>query len=180
MILDNSPSWLSGGLAVSIIGYGLLSAFVIGPTVVLPREAEKLNWSEQCKRMVVAEVRQSQSQEEFVPQIDYRDMARSWFGRDAEPLLQLMQPLGQIMDQANAQKERAKRLNEERLQRKAQAAGSRCDCAVTMLGEQRIALGLYSGTGRLVTPPLFKNLASELQTSLRSPRCADVQSNDGR
>lgn len=180
MILDNSHSWLNGGLAVSIIGYGLLNAFVIGPSVVLPREAEKLNWSEQCKRMVIAELRQNQPRQEFIPQIDYRDMARGWFGRDAEPLLQLMQPLGQIVDQANAQKERANRLYEERLQRKAQAAGSRCDCAVTMLGEQRIALGLYSGTGRLVTPPLFKNLASELEIFLRSSRCADVQSNGGR
>lgn len=174
MTIEHSSSWLSGGLAASVVCYALLNAFVIGPSVVLPREVEKLNWFERCKQIVIAELHQSQPQEEFVPQIDYRDMARGWFWRDAEPLLQLMQPLGQIMDQANAQKERANRLNEERLQRKVQAAGSRCDCAVTMLGEQRIALGLYSGTGRLVTPPLFKNLASELQTSLRSTRCADL------
>lgn len=180
MTIENNTSWLGGGLAASVVCYALLNAFIIGPSVVLPREAEKLNWSEQCKRMVIAELRQSQPQEEFVPQIDYRDMTRGWFGRDAEPLLQWMQPLGQIMDQANAQKERANRLNEERLQRKAQAARSRCDCAVTMLGERRIAIGLYSGTGRLVTPPMFKNLASELQTSLRSTRCADAQPNGGR
>jgi len=180
MMLDNGSSWLSGGLAVSVVGYGLLSAFVIGPSVVLPREAEKLNWAEQCQRIVVSELRQSQPQEEFVPQIDYRGMARGWLGRDADPLLQLMQPFTLMIDQANEHKNHVKRLNEERLRQKAEAAGSRCDCAVSMLGEQRIAIGLYTGTGRLVTPPLFKNLASELQTSLRSQRCADAQLNDGR
>ena len=180
MMFDNNPSWLSGGLAVSVVGYGLLSAFVIGPSVILPREVAKLNWDEQCKRIVIAELRQSELQEEFVPQIDYRDVARGWLGRDADPLLQLMEPLGQIMDQANAQKERAMRLNEERLRRKVQAAGSRCNCAVSMLGEQRIEIGIYTGTGRLVTPPLLKNLGSQLQTSLHSSRCVDVQSNGGR
>jgi len=174
MFGENNTSWLSGGLAGSLVVYGLLSAFVTGPSVILPREAEKLGWSEQCKTIVIAELRQSQPHEEFVPQVDYRDMAKGWLGRDAEPLLQLLEPLGQVMDQANAQKERVRRLNEARLQRKAQAAGSRCDCAVSMVGEQRIAIGLYTGTGRLVTPPLFQNLASELQTALRSPRCADA------
>lgn len=172
MSFDGTASWMNGGLAASVIGYGLLCAFVIGPSVVLPREAEKLGWSEQCKRIVIAELHQSQPQDQFVPQIDYRDMARGWFGRDAEPLLQLMQPLGQVMDQANAQKQRMQRLNEERLRQKAKAAGSRCNCAIAMLSEQRIALGLYVGTGRLVTPPLFKNLPSQLQTALHSPRCS--------
>lgn len=176
MLGEANSSWLSGGLAATLVGYGLLSAFVVGPSVVLPREAAKLNWSEQCKELVIAEVRQSEPQEETVPQIDYRDVARGWFGRDADPLLQLMEPFGQIMDQANAQKERARRLNEERLRRKVDAAGSRCDCAVSMLGEQRIEIGIYTGSGRLVTPPLFKNLASHLQTSLHSSRCVDVQS----
>ena len=175
MLGEANSSWLSGGLAATLVGYGLLSAFVVGPSVVLPREVAKLNWDDQCKELVIAEVRQIEQQGEFAPQIDYRDVARGWFGRDADPLLQLMEPFGQIMDQANVQKERAKRLNEERLRRKVEAAGSRCDCAVSMLSEQRIALGLYTGTGRLVTPPLFKNLGSELQTSLHSKRCADVQ-----
>ena len=172
MSVDPTPSWLSGGLAASVIGYGLFCAFVAGPAIILPREAEKLNWPKQCKRIVIAELQQSQPQERFTPQIDYRDVARSWFGRDAEPLLHLMQPFGEVLDQANAEKQRLQRLNEKRLRQKAQAAGSRCDCAVTMLSERRVALGLYTGTGRLITPPLFKNLHSELQTALRSPRCS--------
>lgn len=174
MFGETNTSWLSGSLAGSMVVYGLLSAFVIGPSVILPREAEKLEWSGQCKQIVVADLKQVEPQEEYIPNVDYRDMARGWLGRDAEPLLQLMQPLGQMMDQANAQKQRAKRLNEERLQRKAEAAGSRCDCAVAMVGEQRIAIGLYTASGRLVTPPLFQSLSSELQTALRSPRCSDV------
>lgn len=171
MSIDGNASWMNGGLAVSIVGYGLFSAFISGPEI-LHRESLKQGWPEHCKQIVVAELEQSQPQEEFVPQIDYRDMARGWFGRDAEPLLELMQSLGEMMDQANAQKERVKRLNEERLQKKAQAAGSRCHCAVVMLEEQHVSLGLYAGSGRLVTPNLFKNLNSELKTALHSQRCS--------
>jgi len=83
-----------------------------------------------------------------------------------------MEPLGQAMDQANAQADRLRRKNEERLRQKAQAAGSACNCAISMLGEKRIALGLFAGTGRLLTPPMFQNLNVELKTTLHSPQCS--------
>lgn len=176
MLPDTSSSILSGGLALSILAYGLFSAFVSGPEI-LTREAQKIGWQNQCERLVVAELRQSQPQPEFQPQVDYRGVMRGIFGRDADPLLRLMEPLGQIADQAQEHARNVERMNEARLRQKAQAAGSRCGCAVTMLSEERVALGLYAGSGRLVTPPLFKNLNAELQASLRSARCGFAGAN---
>lgn len=171
MVFDGNNTWLSGSFALTFIFYALFSAIISGPEL-LRRTAIKENWPQQCTAIVQAELRANQSEPEFTPQIDYRSMARGWFGRDAEPLLQLMEPLGQVMDQANAQAERIKRKNEERLRQKAQAAGSACNCAISMLGEKRIALGLFAGTGRLVTPPMFQNLNAELNTALHSPQCS--------
>ncbi len=171
MGFDGNNSWLNGGFAITLILYALFSAFISGPEILI-RESQKVNWQNQCTRIVRAELQSNQLEPEFVPQIDYRSMARGWFGQDAEPLLRLMEPLGQAMDQAQQQANRVKRLNEERLRKKAQAAGSACNCAISILSEKRIALGLYAGTGRLVTPPLFKNLTSELGTALHTPQCA--------
>jgi len=171
MSFNGDNTWLNGVLALSVIGYGLFSAFISGPEL-LSRTAIKENWPQQCTKIVQAELRASQPEPEFTPQIDYRSIARGWLGRDAEPLLQLMEPLGQVMDQANAQAQRIKRKNEERLRQKAKAAGSACNCAISMLGEKRIALGLFAGTGRLVTPPMFQNLNAELKTALHFPQCS--------
>lgn len=171
MFGDTDKSWFSGGLAGSLVVYALFSAFVSGPEL-LRRTALKENWQSQCIKTIRAELKAKQPEPEFFPQIDYRSLSRSWFGPDAEALLQLMEPLGQVMDQVNTQAERAKRINKEQLLQKAQAAGSACNCAVSMLGEKRIALGIYAGTGRLVTPPLFQNLNSELRTALFSTQCS--------
>jgi hypothetical protein len=170
MFGETNTSFLNGGTALSFVAYGLFSAFITGPEI-LHRESIKQGWPQKCNQIVIAELKQKQSEEQFVPQINYRDMARGWFGKDADPLLELIAPLGQMMDQANAQKERVKRLNEERLQQKVNAAGSRCACAVTMLSEHCVSLGLYAGTGRLVTPSLFRDLGSSLHTSLQSSHC---------
>jgi len=171
MSFDGNNTWLNGGLALSVISYGLFSALISGPEL-LRRTALNEGGPQQCTAIVQAELHASQPEPEFTPQIDYRSMARGWLGRDAEPLLKLMEPLGQVMDQANAQAQRIKRKNEERLRQKAQSAGSACNCAISMLGEKRIALGLFAGTGRLVTPPMFQNLDAELKTALHSPQCS--------
>ena len=171
MFSESQSSLLNSGSALAFVAYGLISAFIFGPEIV-ERESQKLGWPQICKRIVVAELQQSMPEPETIPNLDYRDLTRSWLGRDADPLLRLMQPMTDMIDQAREQKERARQWNEERLRQKAEAAGSRCNCAVSMLTENRVDLALYAGSGRLVTPPMFKNLKSELETALRNPRCS--------
>jgi len=170
MSFDTNAPWMGGGLALAVAGYALFSAFITGPELLI-REANKAGWQNQCQRIVVTELKQSKPVEEFTPDLDYRDVMRGLFGRDADPFLQMMQPLGDIADKAQAHKRNLKRQQEARLQARAKAAGSSCACAVTAITERRVALGLYAGSGRMITPPLFKDLDAELKTSLRSPRC---------
>ncbi|MEL7281864.1 MAG: hypothetical protein AAGK79_16010 [Pseudomonadota bacterium] len=170
MLFDQNTPLLGGGLALSVIAYGLFSAFVSGPEI-LAREAKKAQWPAQCQRMVIAELRSTQPTQSFQPNLDYRDVMRGVFGRDAGPLLRMMEPLGQLADQAQAHRRKAQQMNEERLRQKAQAAGSRCGCAVAMLSEKRVPVGLYAASGRFIQPAMFKNLTSELKSALHSPRC---------
>ena len=170
MPFDTNSPWMSGGLALSVIGYGLFSAFISGPEI-LTREAHKADWNNQCRQEVVAELRHSQPQPNFQPQVDYRGMMRGLFGHQAGPMMRMFEPLNQIADQAQQHARNIERMNEERLRQRAESAGSRCACAVTMLSENRISLGLYAGSGRLITPTIFKDLPSELNTALHSSRC---------
>lgn len=169
MSFDTQTSFMSGGLAMSIVGYGLFSAFVTGPEILL-READKIGWSKQCARLVRLEVQDNAPQSQQIPNIDVGRMMDGLFGNGGR---QIIAPFEGMINQAQRQANRARDLNEERLRRKIEAAGSRCGCAVAVLSEQRISLGLYAASGRLITPTLFKNLNSELQTALRSARCAN-------
>lgn len=173
MIGETNPSWLSGGLAGSMVVYALFSAFVSGPELV-HREAElKIGWPQQCMRLVHQELQDKQPPQETVPQIDLGGLMDGLFGRGASTAFEdVINPMQSVIDLSNEHTNRLARANEERLRKKAEAAGSRCACAVTMLTEHRVALGLYAASGRLVTPSLFKNLGDSLQTSLRSTRCS--------
>lgn len=170
MLFDQNSTLLGGGIALSAIGYGLFSSFISGPEILV-REAHNMQWPVQCQRIVMAELLESQPQQSFQPTVDYRTVVRGIFGQDANPFLQMLEPLGQIADQAQANARKVKRLNEERLRQKAEASGSRCGCAVSMLSERRVSLGIYAASGRFITPPLFKNLSSELKTALQAQRC---------
>lgn len=173
MISETNPSWLSGGLAGSMVVYALFSAFVSGPELV-HREAElKIGWQQQCMRIVYRELQDKQPRQETMPQIDLGGLIDGLFGRGASTAYRdVIDPVQNVIDQSNEHTNRLARANEERLRKKAEAAGSRCACAVTMLTEHRVALGLYAASGRLVTPSLFKDLGGSLQTSLRSTRCS--------
>lgn len=158
------------GVLGAIILYALFSAFISGP-IILEREVIKSGWHKQCQSTVKAEVIQSHPEPEFVPRIDCKTIFGG-FGKGSSGLCELVGPLDIILKQKYEALERAKALNEQRLQAKLQAAGSRCKCPVSLLSERRIDVGLYSATARIVKPQLFKNLNSELMTALRSPHCA--------
>lgn len=169
---EGNLSWLNGGLAGSVIVYGLLSAFVTGPELV-HREAElKVNWPQRCVRLVVQDLQEKQARQEAIPQIDLGDLMGGLFGGGASSTFgDVIKPVQDVIDLSNQHARQVERMNEERLRRKAEAAGSRCACAVTMLTEHRVSLGLYAASGRLITPGLFKDLGSSLETSLHSQRC---------
>ncbi len=172
MFFDTNTSFLNGGFAISIIGYGLFSAFVSGPEL-LHRESVKADWPQECSRLIVSELRDKQPKQQAVPNIDLGGILDGVFGRGASSTFgDVIDPMQKAIDLSNEHSKQVERLNEERLRQKAQDAGSRCGCAVTMLSEHRLSLGLYAASGRLITPPMFKNLKSELVNQFQSSGCS--------
>ena len=171
MFGETNTSFLSGSTALSFIAYGLFSAFVSGPEL-LHREALKARWPEQCVELVHQELKDKQPSRDTMPQIDLGGLLDGVFGRGTSgafgDVINLVQ---KVIDLSNEHTNSLARANQARLNRKIEAAGSRCNCAVSMLSEQRIPLGLYASSGRMITPSLFKNLSSSLHTSLRSMQC---------
>jgi len=173
MVGETNPSWLSGGLAGSMVVYALFSAFVSGPELLHREAILKVDWPQQCTRIVHQELQDKQPQQETMPQIDLGGLFDGMFGRGTSRTYDdVINPMQKIIDLSNVHENALAHANEERLRKKAEAAGSRCACAVTMLTEHRVSLGLYAASGRLVTPGVFKDLDSSLQTSLRSSRCS--------
>lgn len=169
--MPNEPYGLSlTGILGAIILYALFSAFISGP-IILEREVIKSGWHKQCQSIVKAEVIQSHPEPELVPRIDCKTIF-GVFGQGSSGFCELVGPLDVILKQKYEALERAKVLNEQRFQAKLQAASSRCRCPVSLLSERRVDVGLYASSARIIKPPLFKNLNSELMTALRSPHCA--------
>lgn len=172
MFGETNPSWLSGSLAGSMVVYALFSTFVSGPELLHREAMLKVRWPQQCTRIVHQELQDEQQQQETMPQIDLGGILDGVFGQGASSAYgEVINPVQKVIDLSNQHANGLARANEERMRKKAEAAGSRCSCAVTMLTEHRVSLGLYTASGRLVTPSVFKDLGSSLQTSLRSSRC---------
>jgi len=171
MFFDPQSSLIGGSLAGSVIVYGLLSAFATGPEI-LHRESEKIGWRQSCERIVKAELAENAPAPAFVPKVDPSAALDKLFGpRWNNPLRDMLAPVEDIAGQALAYADQLQTMNRMKLKRQSEVVGSRCSCAVIMLGEERLSLALYAGTGRLITPSVFKNLESELHASLRSPKC---------
>lgn len=171
MPIDGNNALLGSSSTIALIGYALFSAFITGPEITF-RESMKQGWPEYCERIVQLEVHESAPQSDILPSFDLGKILDDVLGSNrSDPYRKILSPIEKMVDQAIEQKERANRFNEERLRQKVQAAGSRCNCAIVMLTEKRISIGLYASSGRLIIPPLFKDLMSELKIALHSPRC---------
>ncbi|MEM7069441.1 MAG: hypothetical protein AAF478_11215 [Pseudomonadota bacterium] len=171
MIGEGTASIFGSGVALSVVGYGLFSAFVTGPEILV-REVARLDWENHCRERIITEFREEQGVTDHFPQIDIGGVLDGLFGTGtSNGFGEVINPIENIIELSNEHTRRLQRLNEKRLQEKARNAGSRCACAVTILSERRVSLGLYAGTGRLVTPVLFKSLESELLTTLHSSQC---------
>ena len=165
----------NGMTLIGVIGYAALSLAVTGP-LVIDRTVQKSGWIAQCQRSLHEEIRSGEDVPAFTPQIDCNSIF-GIFGRDGQ---QLCREYGNFklpfVDQLNEYQQRIQKQKDARLAQAADASAYRCDCAVSLTQEtRRIPFALYAGSARLIKPTAVKNLASELQTSLRSPLCAGKQ-----
>lgn len=176
MPFDMNNGVTGGGVALSLVAYGFLSAYATGPTIIT-REAQKIGWHGQCMAHVEAKILERAPKPDIIPNLDCNALMGGLFGSQSHELCRLIDPFTNMADQINRRKERAAEFARQRLIEKAQQSGSACSCAVTSFTSQnRLNVGLYAGTARFVTPLAIQNLKGSLMTHLNSPICQKVMS----
>ncbi len=177
MFIDQQLATAGGGTVFALILYAAGSMFVTGP-LVIERTVEKSGWASRCEQTVHEEVRSHDGTQTKPPAMScdmilgsmdsrVRDLMRTFGGDAACKMLDMKRQQEEIVRQAKAM----------RVQSAMGQAASRCDCAISHLTEnKRIAVGLYAGSARLITPAVIRNLESHLRASLYAPACKALAS----
>ena len=172
MFIDPQSATSGGGAALALILYAAGSMFVTGPLVVA-RSVEKSGWVARCERSVQDEIRSRASTQVTPPTMNCDVILGSMDPRVRE----LMGKFGadaacKAMDLKRQQDELAQQAQARLVQSALEQSGSRCACAVSHLAEnKRVAIGLYAGTARLITPAAIRNLNAHLKAALHAPAC---------
>ncbi len=172
MFIDQQSATAGGGAVFALILYAAGSMFVTGP-LVIERTVEKSGWASRCEQTVHEEVRSHAGTQTEPPAMScdmilgsmdsrMRELMRTFGGDAACNMLDMKRQQAEVLRQAKA----------SRLQSAMGQATSRCDCAISHLTEnKRIAIGLYAGSARLITPAAIRNLDSHLNAALHAPAC---------
>lgn len=169
-MFDQSTLPVSGGIIVGALLYGSISVFGTGQ-LVGERLIEKANWSNQCQRVLIAELADSQTggwQGDAMAVPDCSAMT-SLFGLNAPELCSAVDALSMPY---RLREERLAAAKKRRLDQAMANTQSRCACAAALtLEDRKIAFGVHAGSLRVVTPMSVRNLNHELQASLQSSSC---------
>ena len=172
---------ISGGAFAAGITSVVLFGFVLGP-IVADRTIENSGWHKTCETNLRSSVAAQNPKSQSRPKIACGDVMKI-FGMvgGAEQLcnqggnaifdLMMIDPLAQ-------QKERLRKRQAARLARIADQAPSRCSCASSVVGADRMSWGLFAGSARQFGGP--KNLQADLTQALHSPGCARLGGNSER
>ena len=172
MSIDTSGLPISGGVILAGLLYAGVSVFVTGP-LVATRTIDKSDWDQSCQVNIDSTIAAQRTPKKIIPRTD----CKSLFGGFMPELGQLCQQYGnpdfgggttQLLRQ---QEERRQEIEKRRLAALAANSTSRCDCAVSMVAEDR-GWAIHAGSFRLITPPSVKHLKAELQGAIQTPLCA--------
>jgi hypothetical protein len=163
---------IPGGFVVAFLIWAALAGFVFGP-VVGDRTMIMSGWQTMCEQSLHAESASHRS-----PQIASKpkmscDQMMGLFSDGADTLCDRGGDL--LFDLLNTdplarQKAQLRQREENRLARTASLAPTRCSCAASIVGSDRISWGVYAGTARLAGGP--SDLQADLIKALHSPSCA--------
>lgn len=163
---------ISGGIITAGIFWAVFSGFVLGD-VVAERTISNSGWEASCEQDLRAGIAAQRPQAETTTPNLSCGALMGVIGNGAG---QLCDQGGNLLfdlmtiDPLAHQKEQMRQREELRLSRIADLAPSRCSCAASVVGADRLMWGLFAGTARLAGGP--KNLRSDLTQALHSPACA--------
>lgn len=174
MSFDTSNLPISGGVVLAAALYAGVSFFGTGQ-VIAKRTIENSDWGATCQSVLRVEISTRKEPETLIPRTD----CNSLLGRFMPELGALCNQYGNPDLSGGAtsmlrEQERQRRAREDRrIALAASQTGSRCDCAASVVTQDRLNWALYAGSARLISPiSVTNNLNSELTRALHSSHCA--------
>jgi hypothetical protein len=149
-------------------GYAATMAVIGGP-LVADRELIRDGWAAECVATLRADLEVQRAPPRVTPVVP------DACGMMAAAIPE-MGDLCKIIPNPNDALRQTARLRQQAEDARIAAAASktsdRCGCAEAVyVEENRLALALYAGSGRLITPAPVKNREAALSRALRSPAC---------
>lgn len=172
-MLDLSSLPISGGVILAGIAWAGISALALGP-LVADRTIETSDWQQSCERKIQISIARQAPSVSTSPDISCRNVSQMM----GSALSDFCQQGGDVLfelltiDPLAGQKQHLRRQEQERLDRLAEQAPSRCSCASMVVSQDLITWGLYAGSARLLGGP--DDLNADLHHALRSERCAKL------
>lgn len=172
MIDLNSLPIPAGALVAGAVWAGV-SVLALGP-LVAERTIDRSGWAIFCERNLRAAIVEQMPQRQNSQQLSCEESAGQFgqLGRDfcdlgGDILIDLL-----TIDPTAGAREAARRAEEDRLNRLAEQASSRCSCAASEVAADRVSWGLHAGSARLLGGP--DDLQADLIHALQAPRCQSV------
>lgn len=172
MIDLNSLPIPAGALVAGAVWAGV-SVLALGP-LVAERTIDRSGWAIFCelnlRTVIIEQMPQRQTSqlrpcEESAGQ--FGQLGRDFCDLGGDILIDLL-----TIDPTAGAREAARRAAEERLNRLAEQASSRCSCAASQVAADRVSWGLHSGSARLLGGP--DDLQANLMHALQAPHCASI------
>ena len=174
MPYDTSNLPISGMVVITLLTYAAISIFVTGQ-LIGDRMIETSDWDASCQSILRDEIAVQQEPPAIIPRTDCESVFGGFLPELGALCRQYGNPdFGGPAAGALREQERARRAAEaRRMEHAAATAGSSCECAALLfLEEERVALAIYAGSARLITPPEISSLENSLTRALNSPLCA--------
>lgn len=160
------------GLVLSIAAYVGLS-FLAGQEIG-DRMIDKAGWHTDCETAIHAEIDSRRTPKTIIPERRCSDMV-VWLPKefrefcDAVGDPDINAPARSAQNAIDKEREA---IENKRLQRLADKAGTQCICAAHVVKKNSaIALALHVGSARIITPPSVEDLNQSLTQARATPQC---------
>jgi hypothetical protein len=174
MPFDTSNLPISGGVILAAALYAGVS-FVGTGQVIAKRTIEKSDWGAMCQSALRAENFNRREPVTIVPSTDCNSLLGGFMPELRALCNQYGNPdlSGGATGMLREQERQRRAAEDRRISLAASKTGSRCDCAASVVTQDRLNWAILAGSGRLISPiSVTDNLNSELTRALHSSHCA--------
>jgi len=174
MSFDTSNLPISGGVILAVALYAGVS-FIGTGQVIAKRTIENSDWGAMCQSTLQAEISTRREPATIIPRTDCNSLLGGLMPELGALCNQYGNPdlSGGTTSMLREQERQRREAEDRRIALAASQTGSRCDCAVSVVTQDRLNWAIFAGSARLISPPaVTDNLNSELTRALNSPYCA--------